>query len=159
MPPPQQGDLCKHTALFQRQKAADPSSPRLECFPIRPDWGESNQARESLRGEQVQRRIGSSCLSGKSEKARDPLRGDSRTMGGSILLGSLGVSCLVFWDSLLVCSFHHFLVLTFEETNLLGRKERKNQEVQWMRRKEMMERISDHHFWNPMFQHYTKNFK
>ena len=26
MPPPRQGDLCKHTASSQRQKAADPSS-------------------------------------------------------------------------------------------------------------------------------------
>ena len=83
----------------------------------------------------------------------------SKTMGGSILLGNLGVSCLIFWDSLFVCSFHHFPVLTFEETNLLGRKEKKNQEVQWTRRKEMMEGISDHHLWNPMFQHYTRNFK
>ena len=75
MPSPRQGDLCKHTASSQRQKAADPSSPRLEYFfPIRPDWGESNKARESLRGEQVQRRTGGSFLSGKSEKAREPLR-------------------------------------------------------------------------------------
>ena len=96
MPPPQQGDLCKHTALFQRQNAADPSSPRLECFPIRPDWGESKKAREPLRAEQIQ-----------------------RTTGGSFLLYNLGVSCFIFQDSLSVCSLHYFLALKFEEANLL----------------------------------------
>lgn len=48
-----------------------------------------------------------------------------RQTGGRFLLGHLGVSCPTWWDGLSICSFHHFLVLTFEEANLLGRQEEK----------------------------------
>lgn len=71
-------------------------------FPLRPDLGERKRARKPLRGELVPKRT-----------------------GGSFLLGNLGIWCCIFWGSLSICFLHHFLVLTFEEANLGGWKERK----------------------------------
>lgn len=69
---------------------------------LRPDLGERKRVRKPLRGELVPKRT-----------------------GGSFLLGNLGIWCSIFWGRLSISFLHQFLVLTFEEANLWGWKERK----------------------------------